>query len=168
MGQGAQRDQDQGGVGSAVTLRRVELGKIDRPHARIELTLEVSKGYYVRSFARDLGARLGVPSHLAALRRIRSGPFEVSRAVSLETPREQLEARLIPLAVAAAACTRALALSTEEVARVRVGKSLVAPADASAGETFALIDHEGDRPRLAAMAEVREGELKVRRGFTEP
>ncbi len=41
----------------------------------LEVELLVSKGYYVRAFARDLGEALGVPAHLAALRRTASGPF---------------------------------------------------------------------------------------------
>lgn len=39
----------------------------------LDATLSVSKGTYVRSIAVELGARLGVPVHLAALRRTRSG-----------------------------------------------------------------------------------------------
>jgi tRNA pseudouridine55 synthase len=49
-----------------------------------ELTvrLTVSKGYYVRSLAHDLGEQLGVPAHLARLRRVSSGPFTLDEAVS--------------------------------------------------------------------------------------
>jgi tRNA pseudouridine55 synthase len=49
----------------------------------LEVTVElwVSKGYYVRSFARDLGQRLGVLAHLAELRRTASGPFNLAEAV---------------------------------------------------------------------------------------
>lgn len=48
-----------------------------------ELTVElsVSKGYYVRSLAHDLGERLGAPAHLARLRRLASGPFTLDEAV---------------------------------------------------------------------------------------
>ena len=46
----------------------------------VEVELGVSKGYYVRSFARDLGQRLGVFAHLVELRRTASGPFTLSEA----------------------------------------------------------------------------------------
>jgi tRNA pseudouridine55 synthase len=46
----------------------------------LEVELLVSKGYYVRSFARDLGEALGVPAHLAGLRRTASGPFTEGEA----------------------------------------------------------------------------------------
>lgn len=53
----------------------------DRHVARLALT--TSAGYYVRSLARDVGERLGVPAHLEALRRTASGPFRVDAAVPL-------------------------------------------------------------------------------------
>jgi tRNA pseudouridine55 synthase len=45
------------------------------------IELNVSKGYYVRAFARDLGRSLGVPAHLTELVRLASGPFTLSEAV---------------------------------------------------------------------------------------
>jgi tRNA pseudouridine55 synthase len=48
------------------------------PEAVIELT--TGSGFYVRSFARDLGCALGLPAHLAALRRTRIGPFAADGA----------------------------------------------------------------------------------------
>ncbi|MFB3852999.1 MAG: tRNA pseudouridine(55) synthase TruB [Vicinamibacterales bacterium] len=48
------------------------------------ISLECSAGFYVRSLARDLGARLGVGAHLSALRRVRSGEFSEEEAVPLE------------------------------------------------------------------------------------
>lgn len=45
----------------------------DDPEPWVEATLEVSKGTYIRSLATLLGARLGVPAHLAALRRTTCG-----------------------------------------------------------------------------------------------
>lgn len=42
---------------------------------RSRLRLTVAGGFYVRSFVRDLGRTLGVPAHLAALRRTAIGPW---------------------------------------------------------------------------------------------
>src|SRR4051812_23982051 len=44
-------------------------------------------GTYIRALARDLGRLTGSAAHLAALRRTRSGPFQVDDAVSLDTLR---------------------------------------------------------------------------------
>jgi tRNA pseudouridine55 synthase len=48
------------------------------------LTIDVkcSKGTYIRSLARDIGARLGVPAHLADLRRTECSGFKIEDAVS--------------------------------------------------------------------------------------
>ena len=51
--------------------------------------LAVSKGFYVRSLPRDLGARLGVPLTVSELRRIRVGPFRIGQAVTLDELQER-------------------------------------------------------------------------------
>ncbi|ACO45737.1 tRNA pseudouridine(55) synthase TruB [Deinococcus deserti] len=48
------------------------------------LRASVGSGTYLRSLARDLGAALGVPAHLAGLVRTRVGRYDLSGAVSLE------------------------------------------------------------------------------------
>jgi tRNA pseudouridine55 synthase len=62
--------------------------------------LACTKGTYVRSVAHELGQKLGCGAHLANLRRITSGKFDVTDAVEFEqvmnwTPK-QLEERVIP------------------------------------------------------------------------
>lgn len=47
------------------------------------LSLKVSAGTYVRSFARDLGAALGVPAHLAGLVRTASGSVDLNDCIPL-------------------------------------------------------------------------------------
>ncbi|PLY04861.1 MAG: tRNA pseudouridine(55) synthase TruB [Desulfuromonas sp.] len=47
-------------------------------------TIDCSRGTYVRTLAHDLGQRLGCGAHLTALRRLRSGPFEIDQALTLE------------------------------------------------------------------------------------
>ncbi len=56
---------------------------------RFRVFLAVSKGFYVRSLPRDLGARLGVPLTVSELRRTRVGPFRAEQAVTLDALREQ-------------------------------------------------------------------------------
>lgn len=47
--------------------------------------LVVSKGTYIRSVANDLGAYLGVPSHLSKLRRTQSGEFDIKNASQIDS-----------------------------------------------------------------------------------
>ncbi len=56
--------------------------QIDPDHAEFEVVS--GKGAYMRSLARDLALSLGTTGHIAALRRIRVGPFDVEGAISLE------------------------------------------------------------------------------------
>lgn len=59
-----------------------------------------TKGTYVRSLAHDLGAKLGCGAHLATLRRVTSGKWDVADALSLDAilalPIGELEKRVIP------------------------------------------------------------------------
>lgn len=53
----------------------------------LRATISCTGGTYIRSLARDLGRATGSAAHLTALRRTRSGDFDVANAVSLETIR---------------------------------------------------------------------------------
>ena len=54
----------------------------------VELEIACSKGSYMRTVAHDLGAVLGCGAHAAELRRLRSGPFSVDAAISIEQARD--------------------------------------------------------------------------------
>jgi tRNA pseudouridine55 synthase len=60
-----------------------------------------SKGFYVRTYAHDIGQELGCGAHLSSLRRTKSGRFTVHGAVTVEelktNPRESIVARIISL-----------------------------------------------------------------------
>ena len=58
------------------------LGCPDADHADFEV--RCGKGTYVRSLARDIAARLGTVGHVSALRRCAVGPFDESRAITLD------------------------------------------------------------------------------------
>lgn len=65
-----------------------------------QFRLACTKGTYVRSVAHELGQKLGCGAHLANLRRVSSGKFDVAEAVEFEaliqlTPKE-LEQYVIP------------------------------------------------------------------------
>lgn len=80
---------------SRYEIRRVELPEID-------FMVDCSKGFYVRTYAHDLGAKLGCGAHLSALRRVRSGRFVLDRAIDVPTlktaPREDLFKAMVSLA----------------------------------------------------------------------
>jgi tRNA pseudouridine55 synthase len=54
----------------------------DSDHAIFEV--HCGKGTYVRSLARDMAVKLGTVGHIQAIRRLSSGPFAESDAISLD------------------------------------------------------------------------------------
>ena len=64
-----------------VTVSDLSLSSYDDGLAR--LRVRSSAGFYVRSLAHELGARLGCGAHLEALRRVRAGTFDETAAVAL-------------------------------------------------------------------------------------
>ena len=60
---------------------------------RIELLVEVlcSKGTYIRSLAQDLGRALGVPAHVATLRRTEAGAFGLGDTITLDALHERAQ-----------------------------------------------------------------------------
>jgi tRNA pseudouridine55 synthase len=80
---------------SRVTVHALLL--VAREGDAVEIAVRCSAGTYVRALARDLGERLGTGAHLTALRRTRSGPFDLSQAVSGDDLAGAAD-RMIPLA----------------------------------------------------------------------
>ena len=152
-----------------VELFSVEIELDDVRHATFRL--HVAKGFYVRSFARDLAAALGTVGHLTSLRRVQSGAFELSQCIEADLLRQRLpgdaraqaEALMRPLLTALDGVMKRLELSDDEALRVRQGKLLV---HAQHGELV-----EGERCMLASKEQPvaigeRIGEaIRVVRGF---
>jgi len=139
----------------------LELHVVELAPPVLRCELLVSKGYYVRSLARDLGERLGLPAHLSALRRLASGPFTLAQA----TPWPALTVPpLLGLTEAALSVVPACRLKEEAVLRARHGK-LLTPADFSelpeGAELGAWLTPDGELVALGSTT----GELKVVRGF---
>lgn len=67
----------------AVRIDALEVSAWQPPQFTLDVTC--SAGTYIRSLAHDLGERLGVGAHLAALARTGSGAFRLTDAVALDT-----------------------------------------------------------------------------------
>jgi tRNA pseudouridine55 synthase len=65
-----------------VEIFRFEITKIELPI--VEFVLRCSKGFYVRSLARDFGKRLACGAYLDRLRRMAIGDYRVEDALSIE------------------------------------------------------------------------------------
>lgn len=157
--------------GQVVSLaaRPVTVQRLDLEHSSPDsacIVLSVSKGYYVRSFARDLGERLGVPAHLGALARLASGSFTLTEAIPWPPRGAVLP---LPTADAARRVLAAGVLSEVGAQRARLGQS-VSRADftdppappGSLERPSAWFDAQGELVALGAWA---DPSFRVVRGF---
>lgn len=85
------------------------------------LRLSVSKGYYVRALARDLGAGLGVPALLSGLTRVASGDFTLEEAV--QWPADP-PPPILPLTTVLARVFPVITLTPTGASRARKGQPL--------------------------------------------
>ncbi len=145
------------------------LEMVARPDAdHVDLEMVCGKGGYVRSIARDLGVALGCHGHVASLRRLWSGPFDVEQGLSLAqidamAHSPALDACLLPLEAGLADLPE-LPATPEGAARLRHGNpGMVIASDAAYGDAaWASIDG-----RAVAIGQYKAGELHPLRVFAE-
>ena len=76
-----------------------EVKHVDLPD--VDFRVVCSKGFYVRTYAHDIGQELGCGAHLKELRRTQSGRFDLSRTVTVDEiktlPVDELRRRVLSL-----------------------------------------------------------------------
>jgi len=135
-----------------VTIRFLELLSFEDRDATIQVVC--SKGTYIRSLCADIGRQLGCGAHLLRLQRLRSGPFQLEEAVTIDeleglVAKGVVEGRLYSMdsvlsgilivrvnAQTAANCCRGVPVS-------RIGMLDPWPTDFDRGDTVRIHDPEG-------------------------
>lgn len=122
-------------LGIEIPTRQVTINEI----ALVDVTLPVvtariacSKGTYIRSIARDLGAALGLGGSLKSLVRERSGSFAISEALSFEKLVELKSQSIQSLLAALCPVEKALPLSQivcnkEQISKFCMGQKVSMP-----------------------------------------
>jgi len=123
---------------------------------RLVVDVACGSGYYVRALARDLGEALGVPAHLAALRRTRLGAFDIAEAIPLE---EIGPTSVRPIVDAAPELLR-VTVTDEEAVAVHHGRPIAARDD---GDRAILLDPTG--APLALVERTPDDRWRIFRGF---
>jgi tRNA pseudouridine55 synthase len=146
----ARRGEAVARAATPVTVHALDL--VSREGDTIEVDVRCSTGTYVRALARDLGERLGTGAHLVALRRTRSGAFDVAQALAADRL-EEAPGRILPLSSLLRELP-AVTVGAEGRRRVAQGRDL-APEHVVAGfpargvDRVRLLDESGQLLALA-------------------
>jgi len=125
-----------------VRIDRIDM--LDNAFPTLKLRITCGKGTYVRSLARDVGAKLGVGGYVSALRRTAVGAFTSAEA----TPLDADGPRLLPLERGVDALPRVI-IRDPDVRRFRLGQTILTSDGAPAAAELACFDRAG---RLVAVA----------------
>jgi tRNA pseudouridine55 synthase len=149
------------------SLELLELGPAQGGRRLARLSVRCGKGTYVRALAADLGRALGVPAHLAALRRTAASGFGLEEAVALDEL-EALARQGGPEALRPHIVPAAQALRTLPEARITPAEAL----DLAHGRSIATGAHDGvqvravdGQARLVAVCNASGGRLRPVRVF---
>jgi len=131
------------------------------------VSVDCSKGTYIRVLAEDIGAALGCGGHLSALRRTRVGSFSLDGAIPLHKVEDdayasQRDSWLLPLDLLAANRPR-VELSIPDAERFGHGQT-ISPVTASCGPVRVYAP-DG---RFLGLGQIADSVLKVQRGLQPP
>ena len=117
----ARRGQEVALTARPVRIDAIRVTGYEWPYLDVEV--DCGKGTYIRSIARDLGAKLGCGGLVQTLRRTRVGPFTADQGVGVDTPPADLATKLLPMAEAVAGLLRT-ELGEDDARRFRQGQAI--------------------------------------------
>jgi tRNA pseudouridine55 synthase len=135
----------------AVPVRVARAEVLDATADEVVVAITCSAGFYVRSFAHELGRLVGTGACLSALRRTRSGEFDLQRAVTVERLQQDGAAALVPMDALLGAFP-AVRVDAEGRNRVAHGREIDGAVDAPWSR---ILDDEGHLLALAQPDERR-------------
>lgn len=159
-----------------VTVYETELVEVSDPdHATFRVVS--GKGFYVRSFARDMAAALNVDGHVSKLRRTRVGALDEDSSISLSEleamaeDKSRLIEQLLPLQTVLDDMPL-IEIESDDSAALRQGREIILlPHQIETWKAHASESH-GDRITLAmcddaavAIGEVRAGRFQPKKVF---
>lgn len=138
-----------------VRIDAIRLLRYEWPFADVEV--DCGKGTYIRSIARDAGAKLGVGGLVQTLRRTRVGPYLAEQGVPLDADPASGAARVLP-ALTAFATWPKVTLSAVGVTRFRSGQTIgyEGETDLGPGHVVPVLDPNGE---MIGLGETFNGKL---------
>jgi len=117
----------------AIEVHEAALSAIDPSGPTWQVRLSVSKGTYIRSLARDIGAVAGTDAHLSALRRTQAGALGLEHAVTLDDACVAASDGRLPSLFVDPLPALGFPQTTGDRVSVRTGRALPAPAGIAPG-----------------------------------
>ncbi len=147
-----------------VTIKAIEILEIDEEKNAVTMTVECSKGTYIRTLCEDIGIKLGCGAYVNNLQRIKSGVFSLENSYTLEELLERKEQNTLSECI----------VSTEAVfadlPKVRLGKKqaemvkngiAVNQSGLTEGKLYRVYGEEG----FLAVSKCVEGRLRLEKAF---
>jgi tRNA pseudouridine55 synthase len=135
-----------------VRIDAIRLTAFDWPFWDVEV--DCGKGTYIRSIARDLGAKLGCGGMVESLRRTRIGPFTAEQGIGLNVEPDQI--KLQPLTAAISDMPQ-MTIDSETERRFRCGQAIRSEAETVLDKSeIAIVNHSG---KLVGIGESERGEI---------
>lgn len=148
----------------SVTVHKIEFTKIDLENNKAEMTVDCSKGTYIRTLCNDIGAALGCGGYMSALTRTRSGRFDIQDAYTLDEIEKMAEENdfgfLIPTGEVLSEVPKII-LAERNAWRVRNGIKITV-AGLCEGETYRVFDEHGE---FLALAKQENGKFVIIKAF---
>ena len=147
-----------------VTIYNIGIESINLDKNLIEMTVDCSKGTYIRTLCNDIGEALGCGGHMSALTRTRSGRFEIENTVTLEEIEQRAQENdfgfITPLEEVLVEYRKVI-LAEKNAWRVRNGiKTSVA--GVCEGEIYRIFDEQGN---FLALAKQENGSFAMLKTF---
>src|SRR5438105_7414615 len=128
---------------AARTVRIDTIRVLDYEWPFLDVEIDCGKGTYIRSIARDLGAKLGCGGMVETLRRTRVGPFTAVQGIGLDVLPAEAVAKLLPMSLAVAGLPQ-VQLDPDAVARFRSGQAASGGRQPPDGSQVAALDTAGE------------------------
>jgi tRNA pseudouridine55 synthase len=130
-----------------------------------ELTLQIhcGPGTYIRSIARDLGAKLGCGATLASLVRTRSSGFDLNDSLTLDRVKDCIHQGQVPLQPVASVLDHlpVVVLNNDYSRRWCLGQKIAPPVSLDPSVTYRLLDNQGTFLGIAQLDQ--EGQCPILR-----
>ncbi len=156
-----------------LTTRKVtlfDLKIIDSNKLATSFAIKCSKGFYVRSLARDIAKNLGACGYVSALRRTIIGKFNVSDAISLDKVEEVVHnanhpgglgfIKPIQAVLDDILVQQTIMVTIEQAAKLKLGQKVSLSSMSICGTAVAICDDT-----FIAICEIGDGCLKPKRVF---